>query len=334
MNENRTITQLPAITTLSGTEVYSADKGATTGKISNNTLRTWVLTTPTITGNATITGNLTVQGTTFNLNSDGRLSVAGNDLIIENLTQNQDIIIRGLDGAVSVDLMTFDFSLQVINVPDDAAIAFGDSNDWVMAYDSGAATMGIVGITDGDDFQLGYNNAGPQTAFTVDAGNDRVDYTADLVFVAGGRYLVVSDTYAFQSLTFPNIGFYFDATKVALTARNNDAVAAQRDTVELGVSTAAAGSFLKVNTPTAGARHEINGDGNVTFSSPTDIGNQLMILDQNDVDEPFIDFQGATAADAVATISTLNNSGATTDHLQIFLNGVKAWIAVSTNNPT
>ena len=60
----------------------------------------------------------------------------------------------------------------------------------------------------------------------------------------------------------------------------------------------------------------------------------VLKLDQADVSEPFVDFIGTATADANSSISTLNTSGATTDHIQIDLNGTKAWIAVSTNAPT
>tara|TARA_R110000803_G_scaffold20201_8_gene52245 strand:- start:781 stop:2910 length:2130 start_codon:yes stop_codon:yes gene_type:complete len=59
-----------------------------------------------------------------------------------------------------------------------------------------------------------------------------------------------------------------------------------------------------------------------------------LTLSQTDVSEPFLDFVGTANADAVSSISTLNTSGATTDHIQIDLNGTKAWIAVSTTDPT
>jgi len=60
----------------------------------------------------------------------------------------------------------------------------------------------------------------------------------------------------------------------------------------------------------------------------------VMKLDQGDASEPFIDYIGTSAADANNSISTLTTSGSTTHHIQIDINGVKAWIAVSTTNPT
>lgn len=51
-------------------------------------------------------------------------------------------------------------------------------------------------------------------------------------------------------------------------------------------------------------------------------------------DGGFFNFTATADADTTSAISTLNTSGATTDHIQIELNGTKAWIAVSTNNPS
>lgn len=60
----------------------------------------------------------------------------------------------------------------------------------------------------------------------------------------------------------------------------------------------------------------------------------LLRMKQDDGDKPFMDFEGTSAADATASISSHGTPGATTDFIQILLNGVKAWIAVSTNDPS
>jgi hypothetical protein len=64
--------------------------------------------------------------------------------------------------------------------------------------------------------------------------------------------------------------------------------------------------------------------------------NQVMILDQNATaaGSSFIDYQGTAAANATGPVSTFTTSGATTNHIQIEINGTKAWIAVSTNDPS
>jgi len=79
---------------------------------------------------------------------------------------------------------------------------------------------------------------------------------------------------------------------------------------------------------------KIGPQGEMTVKTETNIGHQAVVLDQNDVDEPFIDFQGQAAADTTSPISTNTTSGATTHHIQIEINGVKAWVAASTTNPS
>ena len=51
-------------------------------------------------------------------------------------------------------------------------------------------------------------------------------------------------------------------------------------------------------------------------------------------DVGFFNFVATADADATSAISTLTTSGATTGHIQVSINGTKAWIAVSTNNPS
>tara|TARA_R110000744_G_scaffold228_2_gene859 strand:- start:2576 stop:5464 length:2889 start_codon:yes stop_codon:yes gene_type:complete len=60
----------------------------------------------------------------------------------------------------------------------------------------------------------------------------------------------------------------------------------------------------------------------------------VLKLDQGDADQPLVDFIGIAAANSTNTVSTLTTSGATTHHLQVYVNGVKSWIATSTNAPT
>ena len=64
-----------------------------------------------------------------------------------------------------------------------------------------------------------------------------------------------------------------------------------------------------------------------------DAANQATSIQQNAASS-FIDYVGTAAGNATDPISTFTTSGATTNHIQIEINGVKAWIAVSTNDPT
>jgi hypothetical protein len=55
---------------------------------------------------------------------------------------------------------------------------------------------------------------------------------------------------------------------------------------------------------------------------------------QQDAANAFVDYVGTAGANTTDPISTLTTSGATTHHIQIDINGTKAWIAASTNNPS
>ena len=57
-------------------------------------------------------------------------------------------------------------------------------------------------------------------------------------------------------------------------------------------------------------------------------------IDEGTADNGFIDFKATIDGDATSAISSFTTSGATTHHIQIELNGVTAWIAVSTTDPT
>ena len=74
--------------------------------------------------------------------------------------------------------------------------------------------------------------------------------------------------------------------------------------------------------------------GQLVVGGSATLGMQLVTLDQNDTDKPFIDFQGTASANTTDSISTHTTSGATTHHIQVEINGAKAWIAASTNNPS
>ena len=57
-------------------------------------------------------------------------------------------------------------------------------------------------------------------------------------------------------------------------------------------------------------------------------------IDKTTEDAALINFRATEDADATSAISTLTNSSATTHHIQVEINGVKAWIACSTTDPT
>jgi hypothetical protein len=65
-----------------------------------------------------------------------------------------------------------------------------------------------------------------------------------------------------------------------------------------------------------------------------DSTSECIRLNKGTTNGGMIDFRATVDSDAVSAISDLTTSGATTHHVQVEINGTKAWIAVSTNNPS
>jgi len=72
---------------------------------------------------------------------------------------------------------------------------------------------------------------------------------------------------------------------------------------------------------------------NLVQNSNSATGSHCLRLEQGAANA-FANFVGTAAANATDPISTLTTSGATTGHIQIDINGTKAWIAFSTTDPT
>jgi len=89
-----------------------------------------------------------------------------------------------------------------------------------------------------------------------------------------------------------------------------------------------------------------NGNGialNIDSEATSAIGIQLdasltsaeaMKILKGTTDGGFFNFDATADGDTTSAISTLTTSGATTHHVQVEINGTKAWIAVSTTNPS
>jgi hypothetical protein len=55
-------------------------------------------------------------------------------------------------------------------------------------------------------------------------------------------------------------------------------------------------------------------------------------LDQDDVDEPFIKFDGTTASDQSKSLSTDTSVGSLTGHIRVDINGTDYWIPYYATN--
>ncbi len=154
-----------------------------------------------------------------------------------------------------------------------------------------------------DDFSVAKYGA------TVIAGN--AAGTAALTLTAGK--LVVTDC---DASTFTSA----DGTASVLVVTNTAGLIAQ-DAGALEVVANGAGS----NADSAVVRITQDNTAGVSF---------CLNLKQDDLDVGFINFEGTASADANSPISTHGTPGATTDFVRCAINGTKAWIAVSTNDPT
>ena len=61
---------------------------------------------------------------------------------------------------------------------------------------------------------------------------------------------------------------------------------------------------------------------------------EAMKLEKGTTDGGFLNFSAAADGDVTSAISTLTTSAGTTHHVQIEINGAKAWVAASTTNPS
>jgi hypothetical protein len=60
--------------------------------------------------------------------------------------------------------------------------------------------------------------------------------------------------------------------------------------------------------------------------SASDVGKEIVVLDQNDSDQPFIDYQGTSAANSLNTISTWSSGNSIQGFIRIEINGVTYWM--------
>lgn len=225
-----------------------------------------------------------------------------------------------------------DFSFDGYHVPDDAYYQFGGVND--------AATPEV---------QMGWDNSNSRLRI-YDGTNDfwrlADGGTAATITLIDTLHVGVADT------TQGDIFAYGGTTGTGGVVRIHNAADADTETDYYELRAASDGAFrLRAEGGTTGALNLLayddatkntemvsNSGGNtVGFrqgNAAAAAGAEVFYIDNDDANEPFINFIGTTGANATSTISTHNTSGATTDHLQIEINGTKAWIAVSTNDPS
>jgi hypothetical protein len=306
-----------------------------------------------------IVGPTTTTGTTLQISNADSLTTGSMVLFHSN---SADVTGRSLVHFHNEN--TLAIGAVVLKVQQDAAerCAFLDQNgnDIALEIDSEATTADVINVA----------GAAVTTGTVLDIGDVNSISTGKLARFhsnsadVGGRFLVFIHNDNTAATAATPLVIQQDAANTALLIDQNgngksleivsDATTA--NTVEISAASHTTGHVItcgNANALTTGsiARYISNSantsarslvfvhndnslaTGATTLNVQQDAANQAVILNQTAASS-FIDFQGTAAATTTDPISTNTTSGLVTHHLQIEINGVKAWIPASTNNPS
>lgn len=219
------------------------------------------------------------------------------------------------------------------------AIAVGSAGA-VVVFDGALGTPSAGTLTNATGLPISTGLTGAGTNVLTALGNatnaasglvqldslSRITAAADILVDTGGTHQLANSTDPFKSLDLGQTHAAASGQPYAInientynqsgTAASNDLLITRNETA-LGSGTH---EFLNFNV--AGVdKFVVDNTGTIESSKGT-------------ADEGFINFKATADADATSAISTLTTSGATTHHIQIEINGVTAWIAASTTDPT
>jgi hypothetical protein len=165
------------------------------------------------------------------------------------------------------------------------------------------------------DFRIESN--GNANAFFVDAGNDRVgifNASPSVAFdVTGAAKISGAVDLDGGAFTWNDTGASLDFRCETNTLANAFFIDGSADKIGFGT-----------NTP-ADASVEIN-------QASTTAGTACLSLDQDDVDQEFIKFDGTSASDQSSSITTDTSVGSLTGHIRVNINGTDYWIPFYATN--
>ncbi len=266
---------------------------------------------------------------TDNLTGGGLINIATNVYIADAPTGGVDnyalYIAAGvarLDGNVVL-------GSDVFNTVANATTIYGGGSSAILGAN---LVMHGEAETNADDFHFRHDT---DDVIFYDASTDTLDFNP----VPGTTVLALSALLA--TVTGKQV-IDQDADDVSL---NIDSEAATASTINIFSAQATSASIINVSNCNALIAGKV---ANFHSNSSSATARKLVFIHnqntaailaaclglQQDANGPLMDFSGLTGADANSAVSTLNTSGAVTDHIQISLNGTKAWIPVSTVDPT
>ena len=165
------------------------------------------------------------------------------------------------------------------------------------------------------DFRIESN--GSANAFFVDAGNDRIgifNASPSVAFdVTGAAKISGAVDLDGGAFTWNDTGASLDFRCETNTLANAFFIDGSADKIGFGT-----------NSP-ADASVEIN-------QASTTAGTACLSLDQDDVDQEFIKFDGTSASDQSSSITTDTSVGSITGHIRVNINGTDFWIPYYATN--
>ncbi len=165
------------------------------------------------------------------------------------------------------------------------------------------------------DFRIEGN--GDQNLFFTDAGNDRVGIKTGSpsteLHVVGGVKATGAIDFDGGGFTFNDSGASVDFRAETNTLANAFFIDGSADKIGFGTNTPADAS-VEIN--------QANSSGAIACLS----------LDQDDTDQEFIKFDGTTASDQSASLTTDTSVGALTGHIRVNINGTDFWLAYYATN--
>jgi hypothetical protein len=294
-------------------------------------------------GSGVVTSSLTTVGA---LNSGsitsgfGSIDVGASNIDAATITADTAFV-GTLTTAAQTNITTLG-TLTALTINSSTVTLSKDTNFAISGGTNGMSIDGTTFSVDGANNRVGIGTAGPSTRLEVQGSESGSKFVALRLRNSSGT---AASSVQFEIPVFNGASaFAIEAMAAATGGFNEGAYDAIIRTGQAGshlyFSAGAGGidgatkqvalineGYLGIGTTTPTAQLHVD-------QASTSSAIPVMKLDQGDASEPFIDFIGTAAANATSSISTLNTSGATTDHIQIDLNGTKAWIAVSTTDPT
>jgi hypothetical protein len=195
-------------------------------------------------------------------------------------------------------------------------------------------TLDVAGDVNFNGGEFVFNQAGADLNFTIegntathlffsDAGNDRIginNASPSKTLDVTGTFKVSGAAEFAGDVDVNGGGFTFNEAGAAVDFR------AETDSIPNAF-------FIDGSADRIGFGTNTLTNGFITMDQSSSSGAIAVLkLDQGDEDQPFIRFDGATAADQTASLSTDTTVGAITGHIRVNINGTDFWIPYYATN--